>query len=75
MNAWNKKSKDEIADIAKIVPPGLSGVEQSEEMLQWIWENFSAVAGDHPSFECWRKFLRCSYLDLARGLISVLTLT
>jgi len=60
MDSWNKKSKDEIAEIAKIVPPGLSGVEQSEEMLQWIWENFSAVAGDHPSFECWptqREFM------------------
>jgi hypothetical protein len=32
----------------------MSGVEQSEEMLKWIWENFSAVAGDHPTFECWR---------------------
>ena len=22
-------------------------------MLRWIWENFSAVAGDQPSFERW----------------------
>jgi hypothetical protein len=28
-------------------------VEQSEEMLRWIWENFSAVAGDQPAFEAW----------------------
>lgn len=25
-------------------------------MLEWIWDNFSAVAGDHPAFESYRKF-------------------
>ena len=30
-----------------------SGVEQTEETLQWIWDNFSAVAGDHIAFEQW----------------------
>jgi hypothetical protein len=42
--------------MSKIMPPTLGGVEQSEEMLQWIWENFAAVAGDQPSFECWRTY-------------------
>ena len=55
MDAYNKKSKSEIAELVKATPPAFAGVEQSEEMLQWIWENFSAVAGDHPSFECWRE--------------------
>ncbi|ETN47172.1 uncharacterized protein HMPREF1541_01363 [Cyphellophora europaea CBS 101466] len=34
-------------------PPGLGGVEQSDQVLEWIWNNFSAVASDHPSFERW----------------------
>lgn len=28
-------------------------MEQSEEMIRWVWDNFSAVAGDQPSFEAW----------------------
>jgi len=54
MAAYNKKSSSEIATLQAVIPPAFSGVEQSEEMLKWIWENFSAVAGDQPSFECWR---------------------
>lgn len=50
--------KDELSALSKVVPAPFTGVEQSEEMLRWIWENFSAVAGDQPSFECWRKLLR-----------------
>ncbi|KAL1631208.1 hypothetical protein SLS56_004455 [Neofusicoccum ribis] len=46
-------SKSELSALSKAVPPTFTGVEQSEGMLQWIWENFSAVAGDQPSFECW----------------------
>ncbi|KAJ0334457.1 hypothetical protein COL5a_000515 [Colletotrichum fioriniae] len=34
-------------------PQTFSGVAQSEETLRWVWSNFSAVAGDQPSFECW----------------------
>ncbi|KAI8291221.1 hypothetical protein K4K60_002859 [Colletotrichum sp. SAR11_57] len=36
-------------------PQTFSGVGQSEEALRWIWENFSAVAGDQPAFECWPR--------------------
>jgi hypothetical protein len=60
MLAYAQKTTEEIMELAKAQPPGLAGVEQSEEMLQWIWENFAAVAGDHPSFECWpsqREFM------------------
>ncbi|PGH13694.1 hypothetical protein AJ80_06199 [Polytolypa hystricis UAMH7299] len=51
MPTFNKLSTDELIAFAKQTPPGLIGVERSEEMLEWIWENFSAVAGDHPAFE------------------------
>jgi hypothetical protein len=54
--AQNQKSEDELSALKDVALPTLSGVEQSEEMLQWIWEHFSAVAGDQPSFECWRMF-------------------
>ena len=29
------------------------GVEQCRPTLQWIWENFSAVASDQHAFEAW----------------------
>ncbi|KAM0797231.1 hypothetical protein BDR22DRAFT_882285 [Usnea florida] len=59
--ALNKMSKDQAEAYASVVSPTLSGVEQSEEMLEWIWNHFSAVdtdafsAGDQPSFECWQS--------------------
>jgi Putative cyclase len=55
MHAYNQKSRLDLEELSKLTPPGFAGVEQSEQMLQWIWENFAAVAGDHPSFERWRK--------------------
>jgi len=53
MVAHNSKPEAELAVLKEIMPPSFAGVEQSEEMLRWIWESFSAVAGDQPSFECW----------------------
>jgi hypothetical protein len=50
------KTPDELVEAAKRIPAAWAGVEQSEEVLKWIWENFGAVAADHPSFECWRKY-------------------
>lgn len=29
------------------------GLDQSEPILRFIWENLSAIAGDQPSLECW----------------------
>lgn len=55
MAAQKEKSETELSALKAVNPPSFSGVEQSEEVLKWIWENFSAVAGDQPSFECWRK--------------------
>ncbi|KZF22714.1 hypothetical protein L228DRAFT_247088 [Xylona heveae TC161] len=46
-------SREQLQARAEIELPPSGGVEQSEEMLEWIWSNFSAVAGDHPAFECW----------------------
>lgn len=56
IEAQNKKSDDELSVLKDAVPPSFGGVEQSEEVLRWVWENFSAVAGDQPSWECWREF-------------------
>lgn len=53
MVSYMSKTREELQALSKVVPPNLAGVEQSEEMLQWIWENFSAVAGDHPAWECY----------------------
>lgn len=53
--AFNALSAAARKDYAKVVPPPLSGVEQSKEVLEWFWDNFAAVAGDQPSFECWRR--------------------
>lgn len=60
--ALGQKSERELDALKDMVPPTNSGVEQSEEVLRWIWENFAAVAGDQPSFECWRGFLLFSFL-------------
>ena len=57
MATYNALQQHEIEALARIVPPQVSGVEQSDEMMEWFWENFSAVAGDQPAFECWRTSL------------------
>lgn len=56
-----QKSKEELEAMAKAETHAFIGVEQGYHVLEWIWNNFSAVAGDHPSFECWRKTLRHVY--------------
>ncbi|KAF1987337.1 hypothetical protein K402DRAFT_376071 [Aulographum hederae CBS 113979] len=53
MVAYGKLPREEIKSLMAVQPHHFSGVEQSEKMLEWIWNNFSAVAGDQPSFECW----------------------
>ncbi|KAK0720012.1 hypothetical protein B0H67DRAFT_599610 [Lasiosphaeris hirsuta] len=53
MHAYAAKPPLELAALQAVLPPHFAGLEQSEEMLRWIWEHFSAVAGDQPSFECW----------------------
>jgi hypothetical protein len=53
MKGYHQLDGKAIDDLVAQAPPGLGGVEQSDEVLQWIWENFSAVAGDQPGFERW----------------------
>ena len=53
MKGYNTMPSETLDELFRATPPGVGGVEQSEEVLQWIWENFSAVAADHPSFERW----------------------
>ncbi|KIX02592.1 uncharacterized protein Z518_08533 [Rhinocladiella mackenziei CBS 650.93] len=50
MSANNEAELDRLTNMS---PPGLGGVEQSDQVLKWIWDHFSAVASDHPSFERW----------------------
>ena len=47
----SKFSKARPEDLASVMPPPLIGVDQSGQMLEWIWDNFSTVAGEQPSFE------------------------
>ncbi|KAI5360978.1 putative kynurenine formamidase/cyclase, kynurenine formamidase superfamily [Septoria linicola] len=51
--AYNKMSKDEIEVMRGKQPLTFTGVEQSEEMMEFMWSNFSACAADHPSWEAW----------------------
>jgi kynurenine formamidase len=52
--AYERLSATECQQLADYKAPPVIGVESSEEMLQWIWENsFAAVAGDMPSFEAY----------------------
>lgn len=53
MAEYAKTSREDLQRLSKVSPPNLAGVEQSEEMLEWIWNHFSAVAGDHPAWECY----------------------
>ncbi|KAK8065667.1 hypothetical protein PG997_012414 [Apiospora hydei] len=53
MAARATKTPEEIWAHQDVMPHRFGGVEQDEAVLRWIWDNFSAVAGDQPSFECW----------------------
>ncbi|KAI0119328.1 hypothetical protein F4814DRAFT_236141 [Daldinia grandis] len=50
---YPQKTDTELSAYQAVVPHHFGGVERSEAMLRWIWEHFSAVAGDQPSFESW----------------------
>lgn len=52
--AFAQLSVEEKQTLTRVQPPSFTGVEQTEEVLQWVWENFSCVSGDQPTFECWR---------------------
>lgn len=53
MDAYQKLSREEIEFARSKQPLTFAGVEQSDEMMEFMWENFSACAADHPSWEAW----------------------
>ncbi|KAK3112835.1 hypothetical protein LTR53_010466 [Teratosphaeriaceae sp. CCFEE 6253] len=53
MRAYNRLSREEIETMRAKQPLTFTGVEQSDEMMEFLWSNFSAAGGDHPSFEAW----------------------
>ncbi|KAF2765255.1 hypothetical protein EJ03DRAFT_217646 [Teratosphaeria nubilosa] len=53
MDAYNRLSRAEIMTLRERQPLRFVGVEQSDEMMEFLWGHFSAVAGDQPSFEAW----------------------
>ncbi|KAK3673038.1 hypothetical protein LTR78_007149 [Recurvomyces mirabilis] len=53
MDAYNRLSRSEIETLRAKQPLTFTGVEQSEEMMEFLWTNFSAAGGDHPSWEAW----------------------
>jgi hypothetical protein len=60
--AYNKLNDQQRQDLALRSSPDFSGVEASEGMVRWLWDRqFSAVAGDAPSFE--RAPIRGAHAD------------
>ncbi|KAF9881015.1 hypothetical protein CkaCkLH20_01165 [Colletotrichum karsti] len=55
MAAHATKTPADLQTYRVAEPQVFSGVAQSEETIRWVWENFSAVAGDQPTFECWPR--------------------
>ena len=55
LKAYAETSPEVIKPLTKAQPPAFVGVQQSEDVAEWLWNNFSAVAGDHPAFEAFRK--------------------
>ncbi|KAF7187797.1 hypothetical protein HII31_10697 [Pseudocercospora fuligena] len=53
LDAYNKLSRPEIETLRAKQPLTFTGVEQSEDMMEFMWNNFSACAADHPSWEAW----------------------
>lgn len=75
--AQNAKTGEDLSALKDVNPPAFSGVEQSEEMLKWIWDSFSAVAGDQPSFECWRTYIYSqfnAFVEMERRGSAMLTM-
>ena len=50
--AYNKLSPTEQFNLSQRPRPESAGVEPTEDILKWLWDNqFAAVAGDAPAFE------------------------
>jgi len=49
-NASSQGEKDELSE----KPESFAGIEQSEKMKEFLWDNhFAAIASDQPSLEAW----------------------
>lgn len=53
MAAYNALTRPEIEKMRAKQPLTFTGIEQSDEMMEFLWTNFSAAGGDHPSLEAW----------------------
>ncbi|KAF2834918.1 hypothetical protein M501DRAFT_1044812 [Patellaria atrata CBS 101060] len=53
MAEFARLEEEVVEKLAAVDPPAFGGVERSEEVMEWVWENFAAVGGDMPSFESW----------------------
>ena len=53
MHAYNQMSRAEIEKMRAKQPLTFTGIEQSDDMMEFLWSNFSAAGGDHPSLEAW----------------------
>lgn len=69
MHAYGQTSRAEIEERRQVMPPSFAGVTPDTEMLEFLWENFSAAAADHPSFEEWppRNGLESSLHEVMLG--------
>ncbi|KAF6823004.1 hypothetical protein CMUS01_10862 [Colletotrichum musicola] len=55
MASHASKSPSDLDTYRLATPQVFGGVAQSEDTLRWVWDNFAAVAGDQPAFECWPR--------------------
>ncbi|KAF2167663.1 hypothetical protein M409DRAFT_65801 [Zasmidium cellare ATCC 36951] len=53
LDAYNKLSRADVEAMRQKQPLTFTGVEQSEETMEFLWSNFSACGADHPSWEAW----------------------
>lgn len=53
MDAYYKLSREEIEKQRMKQPLAFTGIEQSDETMEFLWSNFSAAGADHPSLEAW----------------------
>ncbi|EME41698.1 hypothetical protein DOTSEDRAFT_176999 [Dothistroma septosporum NZE10] len=53
LHAYSQLSRAQIESLRQKQPLTFTGVEQSDEMMEFMWTNFSACAADHPSWEAW----------------------
>lgn len=51
MKEYHTISAEKLETLFTSSPPAVGGIQASRETLEWIWNNFSAVAGDQVGFE------------------------